>query len=147
VWCHCYIGQCEPAIASDSQNALDLTASGNAVHEANREAWVGKGEVLSCCVQIADTTALFLGMVNDRTFDRIMHHARLKAQNPQSLGREFFMPQAKSEAIRLMNEQYEIIWTIANSPDSDLDEPERTDLNEKLEQLLASIKRLKPRPN
>jgi hypothetical protein len=28
------------------------------------------------------------------------------------------MPQAKSEAIRLMNEQYEIIWTIANSPDS-----------------------------
>ena len=57
------------------------------------------------------------------------------------------MPQAKSEAIRLMNEQYEIIWTIANSPDSDLDEAERTDLNEKLEQLLASIKRLKPRPN
>jgi hypothetical protein len=57
------------------------------------------------------------------------------------------MPQARSEAIRLMNEQYEIIWTIANSPDSDLDELERTDLNERLEQLLASIKRLKPRPN
>jgi hypothetical protein len=54
------------------------------------------------------------------------------------------MPRAKSEAIRLMNEQYEIMWTIANSPDSDLDELERTDLNEKLQQLLTSIKRLKP---
>jgi hypothetical protein len=70
-----------------------------------------------------------------------------KPGNPQASEGLLFMPHAKSEAIRLMNEQYEIIWTIANSPDSDLDEPERTDLNEKLEQLLASIKRLKPRPN
>jgi hypothetical protein len=54
------------------------------------------------------------------------------------------MPQAKSEAIRLMNEQFEIMWTIANSPDSGLDERERTDLNEKLQQLLTSIKKLKP---
>jgi hypothetical protein len=57
------------------------------------------------------------------------------------------MPQAKSEAIHLMNEQYELLWTIANSPDSDLDQLERADLDEKLEQLLASIKRLMPRPS
>jgi hypothetical protein len=57
------------------------------------------------------------------------------------------MSKSKSEAVRLINEQYEIIWTIVNSPDSELEELERIDLNDALEQLLASIKRIKPLPN
>jgi hypothetical protein len=57
------------------------------------------------------------------------------------------MSKSKSEAVRLINEQYEIILTIVNSPDSELEEPERIDLNNALERLLASIKKIKPLPN
>jgi hypothetical protein len=54
---------------------------------------------------------------------------------------------AKSEAISLLNEQYEILWTIVNSPDSELSDFERLELNEKLESLMASIKKIKLLPN
>jgi hypothetical protein len=51
------------------------------------------------------------------------------------------MKNAKEEALRLLNEQYEIMWAIVNSPDSAMTPEERRDLNEKLDRLLESIKK------
>ena len=44
---------------------------------------------------------------------------------------------AKSETISLLNEHYEILWSIVNSPDSELSDFERLEINGKLESLMA----------
>ena len=54
---------------------------------------------------------------------------------------------AKSQTLRLLNEQYEILWTLANAADTELSEEERADLNASLEQLLISIRKVKPLPS
>jgi hypothetical protein len=49
---------------------------------------------------------------------------------------------SKEEEIRALNEQYELLWAIVNSPESRLTSEERNDLNAKLNQLLESIKKI-----
>ena len=57
------------------------------------------------------------------------------------------MTTSKSDTLRLLNEHYEIIWTIVNADDSMLEDQERENLNAALEQVLESIKRIQPLKN
>jgi hypothetical protein len=52
------------------------------------------------------------------------------------------MKKAREEEVRLLDEQFETLWAIVNSPESQLTKEERLDLNEKLDRLLESIRKI-----
>jgi hypothetical protein len=52
------------------------------------------------------------------------------------------MKKGREEEVRLLDEQFETLWAIVNSPESQLTKEERQDLNEKLDRLRESISKI-----
>jgi hypothetical protein len=52
------------------------------------------------------------------------------------------MTKERAETVRLLNEHYDILKAIVDAPDSVLTRDERRDLNEKIERLGESIRKI-----
>lgn len=52
------------------------------------------------------------------------------------------MTTPRTETVRLLNEQYEILWALVNGQDADLTTEERAELTKKLDGLRDSLEKI-----